>query len=175
MDADPLFDAAAIARWAADTGIAGYMTSRWGWPINEVLHFFGLALLFGTVGMFDLRLLGIVRGVSPRALHRLVPVGVAGFALSAMTGILFVVTTPDQYLYNPALQTKLSLMLVAAVNLALFYTTAARGARATGDYDLPPRNARIFAAISLACWLGVITLGRVITAYRPPFHWCIWC
>jgi len=175
MAADPLFDAAAIARWAQDTGIAGYMTSRWGWPINEVLHFFGLALLLGTVGMFDLRMLGIARGVSLRALHRLVPLGVAGFALSASTGFLFVVTTPDQYLYNPALQTKLLLMLVAAVNLLLFYASAAGSARATGDADVPPLRARVFAAISLACWLGVITLGRVITAYRPPFHWCAWC
>lgn len=140
MAADPLFDAAAIARWAQDTGIAGYMTSRWGWPLNEVLHFFGLTLLLGTVGMFDLRMLGIARGVSLRALP-----------------------------------TKLLLMLVAAVNLLLFHVTAARSARATGDADLPPLKVRVFAAISLACWLGVIALGRVITAYRPPFHWCAWC
>ena len=55
--------------------------------------------------MFDLRMLGFVRGVSLPALHRLVPFGVLGFALSVASGFMFVVTTPDQYLYNPAWQT----------------------------------------------------------------------
>ena len=32
-------------------------TARWGWPIFESLHFLGMSLLLGTVGVFDLRLL----------------------------------------------------------------------------------------------------------------------
>jgi hypothetical protein len=168
-------DPVAIAQWAQKVGIADLMQSRWGWPITEIFHFLGLCLLFGTVGFFDLRMLGVARGVSLAALHRLVPVGVAGFALSITTGFMFFVTAPDQYLYNPALQTKLALMLVAGVNMVLFYVFAARLVAATGADDVPPLRARIFGAVSLLCWLGVITCGRVITAYRPPHHWCFWC
>jgi len=175
MSADPFLDPVAITRWAMDVGIYAVMTSRWGWPIVEIFHFTGLCLLFGSVGMFDLRMLGVARGVSLRALHRLIPFGLAGFAMSVTTGFLFVVTTPDQYLYNPALQTKLALMALAGVNMALFYATAARAVKATGDFDLPPFRARIIGAVSLFCWLGVITCGRVITAFRPPWHWCFWC
>lgn len=172
---DPVLDPAAIAQWARDVGIAGLMSSPWGWPIAEVFHFVGLCLLFGTVAVFDLRLLGVALGVSLRGLHRLVPFGVGGFAISVATGFLFVVTAPDQYLYNPALQIKLALMLLAGINMALFYGTTARAALATGADDLPLRRARIFGAISLACWLGVIICGRVITAFRPPWQWCFWC
>ena len=29
--------------------------------------------------------------------------------------------------------------------------------------------------VSLACWLGVIVGGRLVTFFRPPEHWCLWC
>jgi hypothetical protein len=151
------------------------MHSRWGWPVAEICHFSGLCLLFGAVGLFDLRMLGLARGLSLRALHRLVPFGVAGFAMSAASGFMFVVTTPDQYLYNPALQTKMALLLLAGINMLLFYATAARSVWTTAEDALPPVRARLFGAVSLLCWLGVITCGRVITAFRPPWQWCVWC
>ncbi|MEO6078300.1 MAG: hypothetical protein ABIQ86_00770 [Steroidobacteraceae bacterium] len=176
MDPDPFLDVAAIAQLGRNLGINGMMTMRWGWPIAEVFHFFGLCLLFGTVGLFDLRMLGVARGVSLRALHRLIPFGLGGLAMSVTTGLLFVMTTPDQYLHNPALLTKFALMLVAGFNMVLFYLIAARGTWLTGPDDLPPVPARIFGAISLACWVGVMTCGRVITVFRPPaFYWCPWC
>jgi hypothetical protein len=175
MNADPFLDPAAIVQWSRDMGIFAMMTSRWGWPITEIFHFTGLCLLFGTVGFFDLRMLGVARGVQISALHRLIPVGLGGFALSVTTGFLFVATTPDQYIHNPALLTKLSLMALAGVNMVLFYATTARAVKATSADGLPPLRARVFAAISLASWLGVMTCGRVITAFRPPWYWCPWC
>ena len=34
----------------------------------------------------------------------------------------------------------------------------------------------VFAGASLACWIGVIAAGRVITAFLPPsWFWCAWC
>ncbi len=83
------------------------MNSTWGWPAVETLHFMGLSLLIGTVGLFDLRMMGLARGIPMSALHKLVPWGVAGYALNVMTGVMFVTSAPDQYLFNPAFQTKL--------------------------------------------------------------------
>ncbi len=175
MGTDPVFDVDAIAQWAANVGIARYLYWRWGWPINEILHFTGLCLLFGTVALFDLRMLGVARGIRMSALHRLIPFGVLGFAISVTTGFMFFVTMPDQYLYNPAFQLKLTAMALAGLNMVLFYATTARAVRATGEDALPPMRARVFGAVSLASWLVVIACGRVITAYRPPWHWCPWC
>src|SRR6185436_1882967 len=45
--------------------------SVWGWPVLESLHFMGMSVLIGTIGLFDLRLLGFARGVPYAALHRL--------------------------------------------------------------------------------------------------------
>ena len=76
--------------------------------------------------MFDLRMMGLVKGLSMAALHKLVPFGVLGFGLSVASGFMFVVSTPDQYLYNPAWQTKMALLALAGLNMVLFYLTTAR-------------------------------------------------
>jgi hypothetical protein len=88
---------------------------------------------------------------------------------------MFIVTAPDQYLHNPAWLTKMGLLGFAGVNMVLFYATTAGAVLATADHALPPVRARIFGAVSLFCWLGVMTCGRVITAFRPPWYWCPWC
>ena len=173
---DPLFDAVGIVVWSIDTGIYDVMFSWWGWPVVEIVHFTGLCLLMGTVGMFDLRMMGLVKGLSLPALHRMVPFGVLGFVLSVCSGLMFVTSTPDQYLYNPAWQVKMALLALAGLNMALFYATAAKRAYAVGPDETPPLAVRAFAAVSLLSWLGVIMAGRVITAFRPPsWFWCAWC
>lgn len=172
---DPVFNPDAIEQWARSVGIFGLMNSQWGWPAAEIVHFFGLCLLIATVGMFDLRMMGVARGVSMKALHKLVPFGIAGYAMCAITGFMFVVSAPSQYLYNPAIQTKLGLMAIAGVNVVVFYLTTSRAVSALGDDDMPPIRARIIGFISLACWLGVITAGRLVTFFRPPEFWCLWC
>lgn len=160
-----------ILAFARGSGIYDFMNSAWGWPTIESLHFIGLSLLLGTVGLFDLRVLGIGRGISMRAVHKLVPLGVAGFSLNVSTGLLFFVSAPDQYAYNPAFQTKMLFILCAGINMFLFY----RFAQGSKVSDRGKSLAAIGAAVSLTCWTLVIICGRLITYYRPPYHWCFWC
>lgn len=174
MSSDPQLEQL-LLQFAQDSGIFAFMHSPWGWPLIESLHYLGLCLLLGTVGIFDLRMLGIGRGLAYRQLHRLVPVGVAGYLLNVLTGTLFVVSAPDQYLYNPAWQSKIALMLIAGCNLILFYSTMAKAVKTTDANDQVPIAARYMAAISLLAWCGVIIAGRLITYYRPPYVWCWWC
>lgn len=173
---DPIFDIPAIERFGIETGVFALMNSQWGWPIAEIIHFCGLCLLMGSVGLYDLRMMGLVRGLELSVLHRLVPFGIAGWLMCVATGVLFVLTAPGQYLYNPAFQTKMGLMALAGVNMFVFYlTTTAKAVARLEPYHLPPLPARLVAFVSLGCWLGVIIAGRVITFYRPPYHWCFWC
>jgi len=151
------------------------MNSAWGWPTVESLHFMGLSLLIGTVGLFDLRMIGLARGIPMRALHRLVPWGIGGYVLNVMTGFMFVVSAPEQYLYNPAFQIKLTLMGIAGLNVLFFYRFVFAPVKATAADGDAPRAAKIAAAVSLGCWVGVIVCGRLITYYRPPYYWCFWC
>jgi len=164
-----------LLQFSQTTGIYQFMHSTWGWPVIESLHFIGLCLLFGTVGVFDLRMLGMGKAIPLIELHKLVPIGVAGYLLNVVTGTMFLSSAPDQYLYNPAVQSKFLFMLLAGINMLLFYATTAAATRATPAHASAPTRARFIAAVSLACWCAVIICGRLITYYRPPYHWCTWC
>ena len=148
------------------------MAQPGAWALCETLHFVGLCLLIGIVGLFDLRVLGLGRGLPPVALKRLLPWGVLGFALCAVTGALFVGgiganligdNAYDVILMNPWLQLKLAFIALAGVNLAAYHLTgmsrAVDALDATGD---APALAKVFAGASLCLWIGVIVFGRLI-------------
>ena len=61
----------------------------WLWPFCETLHYLGLSLLIGTVGLFDLRVLGLGRGIPIQAIHRLIPWGIGGYVVNILTGTVF--------------------------------------------------------------------------------------
>src|SRR5687768_5642711 len=151
---------------SADT-VAALMETPWAWPIAESVHFIGLTLLFGSIVAWDLRLLGLAKGVPIAAFHHLVPLSVLGFALNASTGSLFLMTYPDQYIYNPAFHFKVLCLALAGVNVLVFYAATYRHVSVLPPDRGAPFGARAAGVISLACWTAVIIFGRLITFYRP--------
>jgi hypothetical protein len=147
--------------------VSDLMRTAWAWPIAESLHFIGLTMLVGTIGAFDLRLLGVGRRIPISVMHRFIPWGIAGFVINVCTGLMFLLTDPDQYIYNPSFHFKVLFLAVAGLNAGSFYVTSYR--RVCGKticYDAP-RRAKAIAAISLCAWMAVITCGRLLTFYRP--------
>lgn len=150
---------------ANPTPVADFMRTAWGWPTIESVHFVGLTLLFGTIAVWDLRLLGMAKRIPIAEFHRLVPFAVFGFAINVTSGSMFLLTEPNQYVYNPAFQFKLLLLGLAGLNILVFYSTVFRR---LGTGSGAPRIVKLFGATSLICWIGVIICGRLITFYRPP-------
>jgi hypothetical protein len=144
----------------------------WGWPLLEVAHFVGLALLFGIVGMFDLRVLGVAKGLPLEPFRRLLPWALFGFLLSVTSGLgftlglganLFGVNAYDVLVTNTYLQLKLILIALAGVNALLFYVTGVgREVDALGPGDDASTRAKAMAAASLVLWTGVMYFGRLI-------------
>jgi hypothetical protein len=139
------------------------------WPMLQTLHLFGMTLLIGTVGLFDLRVLGLARNIPPSAFHKLIPWGVGGFALNAVTGTLFFIGNPDQYAFNLAFRLKLAAMVLAGLNLALFYGTAYAAVKAVPAGGDAPLRAKAMTAVSLFSWTGVIVCARILTWFRPVY------
>ena len=147
--------------------VADLMRTAWAWPIAESLHFLGLCLLVGAIGSFDLRLLGVARSVPIAAVHRLIPWGLLGFAINVASGLMFVLTEPDQYIYNPSFHLKVLFLGIAGVNASLFYVTSFQQAFGRSPSLDAPRRAKVIALVSLCAWVTVIVCGRMITFYRP--------
>lgn len=144
-----------------------FMEMTWTWPLVESAHFLGLTLLFGSIAAWDLRLLGVARGVPITEFHRLIPFAVLGFVMNVTSGIGFLMAAPDQYIYNPAFHLKMTLVAVAGLNVLVFYVTIFRRVRTLRPAEPSPFQARMSGVVSLACWMGVIICGRMITFYRP--------
>lgn len=161
------FQISLVNTFARATSVAQLMHTAWAWPIAESVHFIGLSLLVGMIFLFDLRLLGMAKRIPIGALHKLVPWGLAGFAMSFFSGILFLMAEPDQYVYNPAFQAKVLFMVAAGLNASMFYFTSYRRVTATGASPDAPRSARLIAVASLSLWISVIIAGRLLTFYRP--------
>ena len=158
--------------WLRDTVVHQFVVENgaWMWPTLETLHFFGLSLLFATVGLFDLRVLGMGKAIPPGALHRLIPLGIFGYAVNAVTGALFFSGFPEQYFYNPSFWWKGTFMAIAGINVAVFYLTPSfREVKALPAGADAPFHAKLIAGTSLGAWSAVLICGRFLTFYRPPF------
>lgn len=146
-------------------------TYRWVWPLSETLHFIGLALLVGIVTMFDLRLLGVAKGVPVAPLRKLLPWAVFGFVLCVGTGLVFVTGLWANVKMHPVeaikmdvyLQLKLLFILLAGINLLVFYKGGISAAvDGLGPGEDAPASAKWVAGCSLVLWVGVIYWGRLI-------------
>jgi hypothetical protein len=159
----------ALTRWLESTAFSAWFLDNgaWTWPMAEALHFIGLTMLIGSIGLIDLRILGVGKGIRIVDLHKLVGFTVAGFALNLVTGSMFLTGQPDQYFLNRAFHFKLVFLTLAGLNVLLFYSTMFRRLKQLGPHDEAPLPARLMAGLSLACWIGVICAGRLLTFYRP--------
>jgi hypothetical protein len=158
----------AFSDFLISTGIGDYVAAHdWVWPLCETLHFVGMCVLLGTVGTVDLRILGVGKGIPIHLLEKFVPLGVIAFIVNATTGFIFVagnpVGGPMEYLTNLSLQLKMLLVLIAGINLLVFYVTGIEkkvaGVPADGN---APGSAKAVAAVSIFAWIMVIVMGRFI-------------
>ena len=88
----------------------------WLFPTCEGLHFVGMSLLLGTIGVIDLRVLGFFKGLPIGPLHRMLPLAFFGFALNVATGVGFVCSDPDSYWIVGAFRLKMVLIMLAGLN-----------------------------------------------------------
>lgn len=159
-----------VAAFASVTPVGAFMRTHWGWPAAESVHFVGLSLLVGTIVVWDLRLLGVARGIPIAALRALVRWTLVGYAITAVSGVMFLMTEPTEYIYNPAFHYKVLFMALAGLNALTFFLTLSRRTLTLGPGQDAPLPARIMAAASLFLWMAVIVSGRLLTFYRPG--WC---
>src|SRR5688572_21963177 len=161
----------AFSTWLNKTSLAwAVIHYPWVWPAAETLHFIGLAMLIGVIGLMDLRLLGVAKRVPFAPLHRLLPWAILGFVICLFTGIVFFAGDPFQYIHNWVFWATMLFIFLAGANVLAFYVT---GVFSKVEEPAPgedaPLTAKVIAGVSLALWIAVMYLGRMLPFLGEAF------
>jgi hypothetical protein len=136
----------------------------WTYAVVNLAHILGVATLFGSVLLIDLRLLGFWRRVPLSALTGpTVRLAACGFAVAGLSGAGLIATNATEYIGNPFLLIKFPAIALGLVNVAIVSRLTAWRERATRN--LRPdeeRQLAVAGGVSLTCWLTAVTAGRMI-------------
>ena len=133
-------------------------------PFTESFHVIGLTMVFGTIAIIDLRLLGIASTRRPftRIATDVLKWTWAAFALTLTTGLLMFTTNAGVYYHNFYFRAKMLLLALAGINILMFELTAGRSVHRWDRDKAAPLAGKTVAAVSLVLWIAIIFLGRWI-------------
>lgn len=133
-------------------------------PWIECVHVLALTLVIGSIGIVDLRLVGLAsrdRGVA-QTTASVLPVTWTAFVLAAITGGLLFASNATTYGHNFYFQIKMALIALAGVNMAVYHLFLNSGADAWHTPAATPIRARIVGGVSLCLWIAIVAFGRWI-------------
>lgn len=152
--------------WLQGSALGHFMreSGPWTYAIVNLTHILGIASLFGSVLVLDLRLLGVWRSapLAPIA-HAAAPIAACGFVVAVMSGVGLLATKATEYVGNPFLYVKFPAVAAGFANAVVLRRSSAW--RAIGSRELSPPERRRLAwmgGASLLCWLTAVSAGRLI-------------
>jgi len=155
-----------ILAWLEGSALGHAMRDHgvWTYGLVNLAHILGVASLFGSVLVLDLRLLGLWRTVPLVSIAGpTVPVATTGFIVAFLTGLGLLATKATEYEGNPFLLIKLPAIVVGIVNVGV--VTSRPAWKTMGLREPTPAERRTLAicgGVSLAAWLTAVGAGRMI-------------
>jgi uncharacterized membrane protein len=126
----------------------------------QTVHFFGFSLIFGTVLVVVLRVLGFMKSVSFSAVHRLLPLGFLGVVMNVFSGMLMLLADSFRYLNEATFAPKIAFIAIGAI--AVLYFSLSEGIWTVKAGEDAPAGAKAVAVLILLAWAGVIIGGRLL-------------
>jgi hypothetical protein len=152
MDFFASLEGSALSTWVREADTV------WAYPTILTMHTFGLALLVGASGVFDLRVLGVARRIPLAPMRSLFTVMWIGFWLNAITGSLLFIADASRRATSGLFLTKL---LFVAVGVAAIIMIKRDVFGPSGDPVITSK-ARGLAMVSLGVWALAIAAGRLL-------------
>ncbi|HEX6154454.1 MAG TPA: DUF6644 family protein [Burkholderiales bacterium] len=150
----------------------GQAMRQWLWlyPTVEIVHIVGIGLLFGSIVVFDLRLLGLARDIPVKRLARhVLPWSAGSFVLIVPSGLLMFTAHATEFIESEVFVIKMLLIMAGLLNAGLFHTITFRTADVWDSEEMrklpPPPSARLAGALSLLLWISVIACGRLLAYF----------
>ena len=155
----------AVLEWLQFTPLASFVAETlWAYPLFETLHTLGMALLLGSLGLINFRILGYKAELPIVGTLDFLPLAWIGFSVNLVSGLALFASDAVYFWSSTTFKIKLVLILLAGINAFLLSQSVFREARAGGGS--PGSVARLLAGSSLVFWVGAIVAGRLI-AYLP--------
>jgi hypothetical protein len=104
--------------------------------------------------------LGLAKSVSFAAVYQLLPLGILGFGINMLTGMLFFLAAPQQYINNVEFHRKIVFVVLAGINVLYFMLFDK--AWKVGAGEDAPTSSKVAAAISLYLWVGILYYGEML-------------
>jgi len=155
----------AFITWIETSAIGEWMRSNvMAMPWVNAAHVLCIALVFGSILVVDLRLLGLFdrhRAVM-RVSDEMLRLTWAAFGGAVITGLMYFAANATTYWFNMAFRLKMLAILLAGINMLVFQFVTFRGVAAWDRNAPTPTAARLAGALSILIWTSVIFLGRWI-------------
>lgn len=150
-------EASALGHYMRESG-------PWTYAVVNLSHILGVATLFGSVLVLDLRLLGCWRRIPIATLaSATIPVATVGFGIAALTGTALLATKATDYLNNPFFDIKFPAIALGLINVLILNLLPAWRARGKRELSRAEhRQLSVMGGISIACWLTAVSAGRMI-------------
>jgi hypothetical protein len=127
----------------------------------QTVHFFGFTMIFATVLIVVLRILGFWKAVPFSAVHRLLPIGVLAVLANVFTGMLMMLADTYRYVVNDyTFAPKIAFIPIGATAV-LYFSMSDKLWKLKAGEDAPA-FAKAVAVLVLVCWAGVIACGRLL-------------
>jgi hypothetical protein len=139
--------------------------SIWAYPSILTAHTIGMMMVAGTAGIIDMRLMGIGSSIPVKPLERLYPLAWWGFWINAVTGTTLMIADASTKLTNPDFYVKMVFVFAGVLLLKIMRKKIFDDPQL--DKEPISSTAKGLAWLSLACWVGAITAGRLL-AYLGP-------
>lgn len=152
--------------WLQNTPVAIFVAETlWAYPTLETMHTVGMALLLGSLGLINLRVLGYKRVLPLIGTADLLPIAWIGFTFNAFSGVLLFTSDAVNFFSSNTFRLKMLLIVLAGINALVLSRKVF-----TPEYADNPgggtAGAKVIAASSLVFWVGAIICGRLY-AYYP--------
>ena len=149
---NPINALEALNHWGP---IVWLKTNPYAYPSLEIAHIIGIALVFGTLWIVDMRILGLMRSFDVNQLAKhVIPWTIAGFLLVAISGLTMFASRAGDLINNPAFVVKMCMIFAAGTNAAVLH--------ARGAIDTTKIITKAQAVLSILIWVAVIACGRWI-------------
>lgn len=148
-----------------NSGLAEWLQySAYAYPVIESAHVVGVALLFGTLLIVDLRLVGLrLMSQSISSLtHATLKFTWLGFVIAVATGFMMFSERATHYITNFEFLSKMGFLVLAGINMLIFEFLTRRSLADWDEGQPIPGKVKLAGFLSLAFWIGVIVFGRLI-------------